>query len=96
LGAPNSRVEADFCAPSSQSLKTDFHEVFCLRARDQHGPGDLEFQPPEFLLAVDVLRWFAGTTASDERKICLGRLWLKQCFRMGIKPGAVAPEGVQQ
>ena len=66
------------------------------RARDQHRRRNFKFKPPEFLLAGEVLRWFAGSTTRDQSEIAIDGRRFKHVFRMGINPSAVAPQDMHE
>jgi hypothetical protein len=79
-----------------QAFERDFDHVLGFRARNQHIGRDFEIQPPEFLMAGEVLRRDAARALGDQGKISLARRFVDFVFRMRVNPRAVAPERVHQ
>ena len=57
---------------NGEAVERDFDEMLGFGARNQHVRRDFEFEPPEFLLAGEMLRGLARPTALDEGEISLG------------------------
>jgi len=55
-----------------EAVKGDFDEMLGFRARNQDLRRDLEFEPPEFLFASEVLRGLARRPPGNQREIRLG------------------------
>ena len=82
-------------APARQ-FEHAFDCVFSFRARNQDVGGDLEIEPPEFLVAGDVLRRLAGGSLVNQEEVALGLLRRQIHLGVGVKKSAVAMENVHQ
>jgi len=79
-----------------EAVERDFNEMLGFGAWNQHVRRDFEFEPPEFLLAGEILRGLARPPARDEGEISLDGGFRESFFRMRIKPGAVTPGDVEK
>src|SRR6478609_10605367 len=77
-------------------LQNGFYHMLSFRARDEHGGRDQQIQPPELLMAGDVLRG-AASRALANNFIKTGLLIGGELpLGMGVKIGALAAENKQQ
>src|SRR5271155_4559558 len=83
-------------APRAQAFERHFHNVLRLRPGNQDGRGDFELEPPEFLLAREVLRRLTRSATGDERKVFACCVSPERFFRMRVKPRAIVTERVHQ
>ncbi len=79
-----------------KAIERDFDKVLRLRARDKHIGRDLELEAPKFLFAGEVLNGFAGGPPLDEMQEAMGLAFEKRLLGVGVKPGAVTLEDVEQ
>jgi hypothetical protein len=79
-----------------QAIERYFNDVLGFWARDKNVRRDLKFQAPEFLLASEVLRRLAIGSARQKREESARLVIADFMFRMGVEPGAVAAERVEE
>src|SRR6266404_6013710 len=79
-----------------EAVEGDFDDVLGFGAGDQHVGSDFKLKAPEFLSANEVLRRFASYAAGDECQIAICVRGADFFFRMGVNPGAVATEDVEE
>ncbi len=59
---------------AAREFEHSLHGVFSFGPRNQDVGVDLEIEPPEFLLAGDVLRGLAGASLLNQQEVALGCL----------------------
>ena len=94
--SPESLFAAGAEFAEGEAVERDFDEVFGFGAGDEDVRGDFEFEAPEFLFAGEVLGWFAVRAAGDEGEEASGVGDGEPLFGMGVEPGAVAVEDMEQ
>src|ERR1700719_5365315 len=82
-------LHIDLDSARSEAFQCDFDNMFGLRARNEHGRRNFKFEPPEFLLAGEVLSRLARSSPLDPREITIEGCRLERVFGMGVDPGAV-------
>src|SRR5579859_4509473 len=79
-----------------QAIECDFDDMLGFGAGNQHLGSDFKLHAPEFLLAGDVLRWFAVGAPQNARNESMRFEARDYFFGMRVEPGAVAAEHVQE